>query len=68
MTKIKCPCIECVHNGKGHQCTAKDINLTFRSVYILNEGRTDTWVCDKYKLTDWADKFVKEFGELMKGE
>lgn len=54
MVSITCPCIECKYNGKGNKCTAKAINLTYRNMTTINEGRVNMWICDKYELSEFA--------------
>ena len=69
MVSITCPCADCVHNGRGHKCTAKNIKLSYRSMVTVHEGRLDMWVCDKYELTEQAKKILafleKKFGDGM---
>lgn len=70
MVSITCPCVECINNGKGNKCKAKAINLKFRNMATVNEGRVDMWVCDKYELSEWAkriDKSLKNYMEKMNG-
>lgn len=62
MVSITCPCVECRYNGRAHKCTAKAINLSYRNMATVNEGRVDMWICDKYELSDSA-KRVQQFFE-----
>ncbi len=62
MVSITCPCVECRHNGRTQKCTAKAINLTYRNMATVSEGRVDMWICDKYELSDSA-KRVQQFFE-----
>lgn len=67
--KVTCPCIECKFND-NLKCTCKVINLTFRSMNTINEGRVNMWVCDKYELSNEAEemfKIVEEILELGRG-
>ena len=52
MVSVTCPCVECIYNGRRNKCTAKNINLTFRNMATVNEGRVDMWICDKYEQTE----------------
>lgn len=64
MTKVFCPCLECVNN-KDSRCKAMELHFRNRSVFIANEGRSDVWVCDQYQLTDSAKDFVKQIKALI---
>jgi len=65
MVSITCPCIECKYSGKGNKCTAKAINLTYRNMATVNEGRVDMWICDKYELSEFAKQIDKSFEEFL---
>lgn len=65
MVSITCPCIECKYNGKGNKCTAKAINLTYRNMATVNEGRVNMWICDKYELSEFAKQIDKSFEEFL---
>lgn len=56
MVSITCPCVECVYNGARYKCKASKINLKYRNMATVNEGRVDMWVCDKYTLTEEAKR------------
>ena len=64
MVIVRCPCVECVNNGDGLRCKADSINLKFRNMATVNEGRVDMWVCDKYELSEWGKKIDKGFEKL----
>ena len=64
MVSITCPCEECLYNGKGHKCKAKNINLKYRNMATVNEGRVDMWICDKYELSPWAKMIDEALGGL----
>ena len=66
MVSVSCPCVECVNHGRGHKCRAKNINLKWRNMATVNEGRVDMWICDKYELSDWAKKIDENFGNFIK--
>lgn len=66
MVSIKCPCVECIYNGKGYHCTAKAITLTYRNMATVNEGRVDMWICNKYELSETAKRVRKFFEENPK--
>ena len=68
MTKITCPCVECVHNGKRYKCTADKIKLTWRNVATVNEGRVDMWVCNHYEIAEWVKELDKKFEQHLRGE
>jgi len=65
MVSITCPCIECKYNGKKNKCTAKAINLTYRNMATINEGRVDIWICDKHELSESAKQIDKLFEEFL---
>lgn len=65
MTKIICPCDDCIHNGKeekGYVCQCKEISLIFRNMNTVNEGRQNLWVCKKYEMSEE----LKELEEHLK--
>ena len=64
MVSITCPCVECRHNGIANRCTTSAINLTYRNMATVNEGRVDMWICNKYELSDSA-KRVQQFFEQI---
>lgn len=66
MTSITCPLTECIHNGKNHKCTAKAINLAYRNMATVHEGRVHMWICDHYEMTEEAMKAAEMFAELAK--
>lgn len=71
MTAITCPCVECIHNGKKNKCTAKKINLTYRNMATVNEGRVNMWICDQYELTEEAKQLegmMEVFIKMMEGK
>lgn len=68
MVSITCPCTECKYNGRGYKCTAKSINLKYRNMATVNEGRVDMWVCDHYELSDWAKKIDEQIEKVMRGD
>ena len=68
MVSITCPCDECKYNGRGHKCTAGKINLKYRNMATVHEGRIDVWICDKYELSESAKRvmeFCKEHPEWI---
>ncbi len=71
MVSVTCPCVECIHNGRRNKCTAKNINLTFRNMATVNEGRVDMWICNMYEKSAFSKELeaelIKRFGleELM---
>ena len=66
MVSITCPCSECIYNGKRYKCTAKSINLKYRNMATVNEGRVDKWICDKYELSEEAKNIQKLINEETK--
>ena len=62
MVSITCPCVECIYNGQRYKCKAKAINLKYRNMVTVNEGRVDMWVCDKYELSE-ESKQIKQLFE-----
>ena len=68
MVSITCPCVECIYNGKRYKCTAKAINLKYRNMATVNEGRVDMWICDKYELTESAKRVQRYFDKLINTE
>ena len=67
MTKITCPCVECVHNGNRYRCNADKINLKYRNMVTVSEGRVDMWICDRYEIDERTKELVNEFMKCMKG-
>ena len=63
MVSVTCPCAECIHNGRRYRCSAKEINLKFRNMATVNEGRVDMWICDKYEISEEAKRIQKLFDE-----
>ena len=70
MVSVTCPCVECVHNGARYKCKAKNINLKYRNMATVNEGRVDMWICDKYeetptmkKISEIMDAYMREVQE-----
>lgn len=61
MTKILCPCVECIHNGKRNVCNADKVELKWRNMATVNEGRVDMWICKQYELSEFAKRIDKEF-------
>lgn len=60
MVSITCPCIECTHNGRRNKCTAKKINLKWRNMLTVNEGRIAMWICDKHEVSEeWKELETK---------
>lgn len=59
MVSVTCPCVECIHNGRRNKCRAKNIDLTFRNMATVNEGRVDMWVCNMYEKSESYKKFEK---------
>lgn len=67
MTKILCPCVECIYHGeKNNVCKAKDVKLTFRNMATVNEGRVDMWICNKYELSEFAKAIEKNIEKAIK--
>ena len=58
MSKIICPCGECIHNGKNYICKADKVEFKWRNMATINEGRVDMWVCKQYELSDCAQKII----------
>lgn len=65
MSKIICPCVECIHNGKRSVCNADKVELKWRNMATVNEGRVDMWVCTKYELSDYAKKINKDIANVF---
>ena len=64
MTKVQCPCIECVHN-KNQVCKLRELKLIWRNMATVNEGRVSMWVCDSYQLSDQSLDIEKEIRKYM---
>lgn len=65
MTKILCPSVECIYNGNHYVCNAKKVELKYRNMATVNEGRVDMWVCKQYELSEDAKRINKEFAKLL---
>lgn len=61
MSKIICPCTECLYNGDGNICKAKQVEFKYRNMATVNEGRVDMRVCKQYELSDFAKELEREF-------
>ena len=66
MTKVWCPCVECVHNDKN-RCKAKELKFKYRNMATVNEGRVDMWVCDKYEMSDYSKRIQESIEKWMNG-
>lgn len=66
MTKIICPSEECKYCNANHICIAKQVNLTYRNMATVNEGRVDMWVCKQYEPDDEYRELEKNIEEFMK--
>ena len=60
MVSITCPCVECIHNER-YKCKCKSINLKYRNMATVNEGRVDMWICDKYELSEESKQIKQLF-------
>ena len=61
MSKVICPCVECIHNGNHYVCKANKIEFTYRNMATVNEGRVDMWICKQYELSEYAKKIEAKF-------
>lgn len=68
MVSVTCPCVECIYNGRNNKCKADKINLTYRNMVTVNEGRADMWVCDKYAMSEESKRILAELEKIMKKE
>ena len=66
MTKVICPCTECVHNGDHYICNAEKVEFIYRNMATVNEGRVDMWKCKQYELSEIARKIDEGFSEYIK--
>ena len=66
MVSVTCPCVECIYNGRNNKCRVDKINLTYRNMATVNEGRVDMWVCDKYSMNDEFKQMLAEIEKIMK--
>lgn len=64
MSKVICPLNECVHNGKNYVCKANKVELKYRNMATVNEGRVDMWVCKQYVLSEEAKRIEEEFKKM----
>lgn len=67
MVSVTCPCVVCMYNGERNKCKAKNINLTYRNMATVNEGRVDMWICDKYELSAEAKEIADAIAKVMGG-
>jgi len=65
MSKIICPCVECMHNGKRSICNADKVELKWRNMATVNEGRVDMWVCKQYELSEHTKKIEKQIADMF---
>ena len=66
MSKIVCPREECKYCNDNHICIAKQVNLTYRNMVTVNEGRVDMMICNQYEPDDEYSELEKNFEEFMK--
>ena len=66
MSKIICPCVECIHNGQHSVCNADKVELKWRNMATVNEGRVDMWICKQYELSEYAKKIETIFKDFRK--
>lgn len=64
MSKVICPCVECIHNGKHYVCKADKVEFKYRNMATVNEGRVDMWICKQYELSEYAKKIEAELKDL----
>lgn len=64
MSKVICPCIECVHNNDT-VCNSNKIELTFRNMTTVNEDRVNMWICKQYELSNYAKKIEEEIANTI---
>lgn len=65
MTSIICPCIECIHNGKGYKCTAKKLKLSYKNMLTVHEGRQDMWICDQHEVSEEIKEMEANLKRIM---
>jgi hypothetical protein len=65
MTKVWCPCVECVHNDYN-RCKAKELKFKYRNMATVNEGRVDMWVCDQYMIDKQSQEIMVQMDALLK--
>ena len=65
MSKVICPCIECIYNGKHNVCKADKVEFKYRNMATVNEGRVDMWICKQYELSEDAKNIEAFFIEKM---
>lgn len=68
MSKVICPCVECVYNGKRYICNSDKVELRWRNIATVNEGRVDMWVCKQYELSDYGKKIADTFMSKAESE
>ena len=68
MSKIICPCVECVHNGKNNICKANKVVFKWRNMVTKNEGRVDMWICKQYELSDCAQEIISCLKDINHNE
>ncbi len=62
--KVKCPCVECQYN-KNYKCKAGEINLKYRNMLTVNEGRVDMWIFDKYSYDEQTQTIYDGIKKIM---
>lgn len=65
MTKVWCPCVECVNN-KDNRCKAKELKFKWRNMATVNEGRVDMWVCDQYMISESSQQILNSLQDFIK--
>ena len=65
MTKVWCPCVECINNDK-QRCKSRELKFKYRNMATVNEGRVDMWVCDQYQLSKESQDILNQLEQLIK--
>ena len=68
MSKVICPCVECIHNGNHYVCKADKVEFKYRNMATVNEGRVDMWICRQYELSEYAKKIETTIQESQKSD
>lgn len=65
MTKVWCPCAECIYNDRN-RCKSRELSFRYRNMATVNEGRVDMWICDHYQIDEKSHEIMAQMQELLR--
>lgn len=67
MTNVFCPSVDCVNN-KNLKCKSKNIELVWRQMATVNEGRVEMWICKNYEMSSEAKEMLDKVKICLESE